>query len=211
MTMRTRNKLVQGVGVNDADYEVYVYEVVNGKRKAVWTCPFYATWRDMLKRCYREKDLLKRPSYRGSEVCEEWLVFSVFRSWMVEQEWKDENGKKLQLDKDLLSGSNRGKLYSPNTCLFVSKALNNFLTYGKSDNSGTPVGAFRRKGCKTFGASVCNPFTGEREYLGAFATVQAAAEAYNGRKKELAAAYAEVVNDRRIKKILLDFEVKRSV
>lgn len=47
-----KGKLVQGVGVNDADYPVTKEEVINGKRKYVWVCPYYARWRSLLGRCY---------------------------------------------------------------------------------------------------------------------------------------------------------------
>ena len=33
-------KLVHGVGVNDADYNVTKRERVNGKWKTTWICPF---------------------------------------------------------------------------------------------------------------------------------------------------------------------------
>lgn len=64
-------KLVYGVGVNDADYVVQVKETVdcaNGKRKQkqVWTCPFYKTWKSMLKRCYCEKAKINIPTYSGA-------------------------------------------------------------------------------------------------------------------------------------------------
>ena len=49
-------KLVFGVGINDADYAVTEYETteVNGvrKQKFVWGCPYYLTWKGMLRRCY---------------------------------------------------------------------------------------------------------------------------------------------------------------
>ena len=49
--MRGRNKLVRGVGVNDADYPVYKTE--NGK--IVWQCTYYRTWNNMLARAYCDK------------------------------------------------------------------------------------------------------------------------------------------------------------
>ena len=205
--MRKRNKLVQGVGVNDANYEVYVTATVNGKQKNVWTCPFYRTWLNMITRCYCEAYLSKRPSYRGSKVCDEWLKFSNFRAWMVEQDWKDEKGTKKHLDKDLLAGSNRGKVYSPETCLFVDLTLNAFLNFEKSFNSGLPVGVYWCKLYEMYRAQVNNPFTSNYERLGFFATPEAASAAYCARKKEIATQLAATVTDIRLKQILLDFEV----
>ena len=118
-------KLVYGVGVNDADYVVSINETVgyvDGKRKEklVWICPFYRTWKGMLGRGYSEKLKLKYPSYKDVTVCEEWHLFSTFRAWMDQQDWEG-----LQLDKDLLVKGN--KIYSPETCLFVSGQVNNFV------------------------------------------------------------------------------------
>ena len=49
-------KLVRGVGVNDSDYATQKWETigyVNGrqKRKLIWMCPFYRTWKSMIDRC----------------------------------------------------------------------------------------------------------------------------------------------------------------
>ncbi len=68
----------------------------------------------MLQRCYSESYLNKRPSYRGCSVCEEWKTFSNFMAWM-----KNKNMENLELEKDILVPGN--KLYSPETCVFVSR------------------------------------------------------------------------------------------
>ena len=112
--MRKR-KLVFGVGVNDADY--IISPTINGRRV---TCVFYQAWKDMLKRCYSEKNQTKHPTYIGCSVCEEWLTFSNFKKWM---ELQDHEGK--QLDKDILITGN--KIYSPLTCVFVSRQVNSLL------------------------------------------------------------------------------------
>lgn len=105
-------RLVYGVGVNDADY--MLKPTVNGRREC---CPFYQKWKSMLERCYSDKNFKKYPSYIGCTVCYEWLIFSKFKSWMENQDWK---GK--QLDKDIRVKGN--KIYSPETCSFVSHAVN---------------------------------------------------------------------------------------
>jgi len=124
MTMKIR-KLVYGVGINDADYVVQRNETiyVNGKRtrKQVWICPYYQAWKSMLERCYSIKYQERQPTYRGCSVSEEWLTFSVFKSWMEKQEWEG-----MQLDKDILFEGN--KLYSKETCVFVSSVVNIFTT-----------------------------------------------------------------------------------
>lgn len=115
-------KLVFGVGINDADYVVQRKETlgyVDGKQKQVWSCPFYRTWANMLKRC-SEKWQKRYPTYRGCSVAVEWLTFSVFKGWMEKQEWEG-----LQMDKDLLIVGN--KVYDPERCIFVTQMVNTFV------------------------------------------------------------------------------------
>lgn len=107
-----KNKVL-GRGVNDADY------IVNaGGRGSNIVCPIYSMWHNMLKRCYDKQTQTKRPSYKGCSVCDEWLIFSSFRTWVVARDWQ---GK--QLDKDILKEGN--KVYSPNNCYLVSNKVNN--------------------------------------------------------------------------------------
>lgn len=110
-----------GVGTNDANYVVVKDAKINGKFVRVWTCPYYRCWYNMLKRCYNAASLLASPTYAGCVACDEWLLFSNFKSWMEKQDWE---GKVL--DKDLLvKGS---KVYSPETCVFISAKINTLIT-----------------------------------------------------------------------------------
>jgi hypothetical protein len=61
----TKNNLVFGWGVNDVDYNVYRYEIVKGKWKIVWKCPYYAKWVGILERCLCPKFKEKWPTYNG--------------------------------------------------------------------------------------------------------------------------------------------------
>ena len=91
----------------------------------------YECWRNMIHRCYNEKYLKKNPTYIDCVVCDEWKLYSNFKKWFLENYIKD-----YQLDKDLLGD---GKIYSPNTCCFVSKEINTFLTNKQRNNtSGHP-------------------------------------------------------------------------
>jgi hypothetical protein len=99
---------------------------VGGKRrrKLVWQCPYYRKWFNMIRRCY-DTNYLYRHTYQDVSVCDDWLTFSNFRSWMMGQDWENK-----ALDKDLLGD---GKLYSPNTCCFLPQSINNFLLTYSSD------------------------------------------------------------------------------
>lgn len=124
--MKHGNKLVQGFGINDADYVVSKYEswYEGGERKLkiLWQCPYYVKWRSMLNRCYSARYHKNKPTYIGCYVCEEWLTFSNFKAWMETQDWE-----RKELDKDLLMEGN--KEYGPNFCVFISRELNLFLDF----------------------------------------------------------------------------------
>jgi len=119
---------VYGIGINDADYRVVKQECINGKSRQTWMCPFYRKWKDMLKRCYSKRFHESRPTYKGCTVCEEWLTFSNFKSWMEKQDWEGKH-----LDKDLLIEDN--KVYSPETCIFISPEVNTFIEWGTNKRS----------------------------------------------------------------------------
>lgn len=132
---RKKNKLVCGVGINDADYaiskELVWYEDGVRKRKLVWRCPYYDRWTAMMKRCYSNWYQKENKTYSECIVCEEWLIFSNFKAWMETQDWEGKH-----LDKDILFEGN--KLYSPETCVFVSRKLNTFiLDSANNDLKGT--------------------------------------------------------------------------
>lgn len=204
MTRKSKNKLVCGVGVNDADYAVSKSKCEEGRKVR---CPYYQTWQNMLKRCYGGDLRLK--TYNGCEVCEEWLRFSNFRSWMREQQWIEFDGTdecnivRKQLDKDLLSGGKRGKLYSPDTCAFITSGLNNFLTDSEKSRGRFP---FAREMEKKYGAEVNNPFTKKREWLGSFPTPEEAQAFYIARKAELAMELAAEQTDERVAHALINMD-----
>lgn len=104
--MRKRNK-IYGVGLND-------YKgCVNVGKKIIKS---YNVWRSMISRCYNEKDYrYKWYGLKGVKVCDEWLYFSNFKKWF------DENYiEGYCLDKDVKQKDIPNKIYSPETCLFIS-------------------------------------------------------------------------------------------
>lgn len=190
MINRNKRKPIYGVGVNDADY--YTQKRVNGK---FVSCRFYKTWQDMLKRCYYKKYQEERPTYKGCSVCDEWLVFSNFRNWMENQYWY-----MMELDKDLLFKGN--KVYSPETCIFVSRQLNSFTKEHDATKRDYPVGVKLHKQSGKFQSRCNNPFTAKREHLGYFDCAKEAHKAWKARKHELACHWADIVGDERLKHAL---------
>jgi hypothetical protein len=195
-------KLVYGVGINDADYVVRVQETTgyaNGKQKQkrVLECPFYVVWTSMIARGYSEKFKLKRPTYKDCAVCTEWHRFSTFKSWMEKQDWEGN-----QLDKDLLVQGN--KVYSPETCVFVSGQVNTFLTDSGATRGEYKIGVYyHRQNCKYI-AQCRNPFTTKSEHLGCYTTEEEAHQAWLDKKLEHAYALAALQTDERIVKALVD-------
>lgn len=179
MTFKSK-KGVYGIGKNDADYPTQV----NGKH-----CPYYLKWKTMLLR------VVKKPynCYDEVNVCEEWLTFSNFKSWMEKQDWEGKH-----LDKDLLGD---GKLYSPDNCCFIDPVLNSFL-------AENPVGKYKvgvGKNYNRYLARCCNPFTGERERLGTFGCETAAHLAYKRKKLEHAIELAKGLDPKLAKSLIGKF------
>ena len=195
-------KLIYGVGNNDADYTVRKYEeigCVNGKRKQrqVWVCPFYQVWKSMIDRCYSTKTQERSPTYQECTVATEWLTFSNFKNWMEKQQWEGN-----QLDKDLLIKGN--KVYSEDTCLFVTQMVNSFTTDCRASRGEWMVGVSWYKPTEKFKSQCSNPFTKKNEGLGYFTTEIEAHEAWLKRKIKLAHELAEVQTDPRVAKALVD-------
>lgn len=195
-------KLVHGVGINDADYVTQKNETIGyvdgkQKRKVVWFCPYYNTWKNMLERCYSAKKQESYPTYIGCTVSDEWLTFSNFKSWMERQDWE---GK--QIDKDILFEGN--KVYSAETCVFVTKMVNMFTIDRGAARGEWLIGVHWDKARAKFRASCNNPFTKKIEKLGRFTCEKQAHEAWLKRKLELAHELAAIQTDPRIAKALIN-------
>ena len=149
----------------------------------------YQTWVDMLKRAYTEKK--GRCNYFGVTVCEEWHNFQSFAKWCHSQDFfniKDKNGKRYDLDKDILVKGN--KIYSPETCCFVPSEINCLFIRNKRFRGKYPIGV--TKIGKYFTARLSKGF-GNRVFLGNFKTETEAFLVYKQAKelylKELAEKY----------------------
>jgi len=100
----------------------------NGKKNKSYTA-----WINMIARCYNPGNHLIMPTYKECSVADEWLNFQNFAKWF------DVNyicG--FDLDKDILVDGN--KVYSPDTCLFVSTKSNSIKASAKSYSFINPAG-----------------------------------------------------------------------
>lgn len=106
----------------------------------------------MMERCYDQNYLNRKPSYQGCSICEEWYNPDFAGKRLTQEknpyrasfyEWCRQNfycidikgQPTVNLDKDIKVKGN--KVYSPETCLFVPKSVNNFFS-GLSKKDGLP-------------------------------------------------------------------------
>lgn len=137
MTDKIRNgtmvsgRLLYGVGISDANYPVRSKE-----NKII--CLYYQRWFTMMMRGYCKSTKDCNPAYKNTTVCKEWLTFSVFREWMIEQDWE---GK--EIDKDLIIKGNQE--YSPEACSFVPKKINLLKLSPMKSKAGYLMGVTKHK------------------------------------------------------------------
>lgn len=83
----------------------------------------YRAWTRMLRRCYDPKTQERQPSYKGCTVCPWWHNYQHFAADVhylegFEQWYENDIPYAWALDKDIKYPGN--KIYSPDTCKFVS-------------------------------------------------------------------------------------------
>lgn len=150
----------------------------------------------MLRRAYDPKYKNKFPTYDDVSVCDEWLIFSKFKSWMENQDWKDNC-----LDKDLILYGN--KVYSPDTCCFISSTVNAFLTERQNYRGEYPIGVYLDKTKNLYVADCGNPFTAKKIRLGRFKNPEDAHKAWLDKKLEFAILLAKTIKDKRAAKAII--------
>lgn len=172
--------LVYGVGVNDFPGRIFV----DGK-----VIKSYEIWRAMLGRCYCKTIQVKHPTYKDCTVSDEWHYFANFEKWFSANYIEGS-----QLDKDLLFPGN--KVYSADTCIFVSRAVNLLLTNRANARGVLPLGVCKHG--ERFRAQLS--VYSYRILLGVFATALLAHQAWQKAKADHIEAF--LVTDKRIRKAL---------
>jgi hypothetical protein len=162
-----RKQFVSQVGINDADY--VVSRKINGKYVE---CKIYSIWRHMIKRCYNNSTARNLLAYKDCTVAPEWHRFSDFKAWHDVQEYTE--GK--QLDKDIIYPGN--KVYSPNTCVYVSSELNKLFTKANSIRGEYPIGVSKKSDLKTTPYRSIIKKNGKLHVLGYYSTPEEAHQVY---------------------------------
>jgi hypothetical protein len=136
----------------------------------------YTKWKAMIQRCTSKYWLTKYPTYIGCNICESWLTFSNFYSWLE----LTPDFQYLELDKDILIPGN--KVYSPETCCLVTQPVNCLLNANASRRGDYPIGVSYMKTKRKYAAQL--RIFGVKTRLGAFNTPEEASDAYLTAKKE---------------------------
>jgi hypothetical protein len=175
--------LIQGVAVNDAPFKVG------------HDCRAYYIWKDLVYRCYSPIYKQKHPTYNECKLHEDWLYFSNFYNWYLQQDAPES----WHIDKDLLSDGE--PLYSKENCVFIDQALNKFTLDRKLHRGAYPLGVIWSKACGKFIARCKNVTTNKVQCVGYYTDPDEAHLAYVDYKREQAKVWiGRVQEDSRYKR-----------
>lgn len=185
-------KSVYGIGY-------YGYGKYTSKDKA------YTCWFNMMTRCYNSKYLETRPTYLQCSVCEEWHNYQHFAEWYHNNYYEIPN-ETMCLDKDILR--KRNKIYSPETCVFVTSLINSIFTKRDNKRGDCCIGISKKNGkyqvyVNKFGKSVKGIHSYDNE-LDAFMQYKKEKEKYI---KEVAEIYKNLIPNK-LYKALYSYEVE---
>ena len=143
----------------------------------------YKYWSEMIKRCYSDKSLLKRPRYKEVTVCEEWHNFTNFKKWF-DNNYYEVFGENMDLDKDLIEKNN--KVYCPKKCIFVPHRINSLIISCNSRRGEYPIGVTTNtNGSIVAKCSILQPNgKSKSKSLGTFNTPEEAFNAYKTFKEQ---------------------------
>lgn len=159
-------------------------------------------WANMLRRCYDSEHYLKQPTYEGCTVCEEWCNFQNFGEW-----YTNSYVEGFALDKDILVKGN--KVYSPETCCFVPRQINQLFVKADKIRNNFYIGV--RKEALTGRYSAIIYKYNVRVHIGVFNTPEKAFQAYKIAKeayiKEVAELWKGKISDK-VYKALQNYQVE---
>ena len=167
-------KKICNIGINDAKY-------------SITNCPYYKKWRSIIERCCSNN------RYENHMICDEWIYFSNFKSWMEEQDWNNKI-----LSKTLLSSKNN--LYSPKYCVFVDYKIANIISIPNKGKYNYPIGVFYDPCVKKYMSRFNN---GEKNYTKYFKKSLDAHKFWQISKIEYIIELANQQNDQKIITALL--------
>ncbi|NRU52611.1 AP2 domain-containing protein [Clostridium beijerinckii] len=153
----------------------------------------YCYWVRMLQRCYSEEYQTQKPTYKNKYVCDDWLCFQNFAKWFEKNYYEINELGKTELDKDILYKGNT--VYSPETCIFVPKRINQLFLKSNASRGNLPIGVSENSDSNSF-RSRLHTLKGE-VYLGSFSDKFEAHKKYKIAKekyiKEVANEYKNII------------------
>lgn len=176
------SRLVYGVGI----YEKGKYtSKIDGK-----ITKEYSLWNSMLQRCYSSNCQLKQTTYIGCSVSEDFKNFQYFAEWCNNQIGFAIKG--WHLDKDILHKGN--KQYSPTSCVFVPREMNNLILQNNALRGKLPIGVSYSKRRRVYRAQIRD--NGTNICLGSFENPEKAFLCYKVNKEVRVKLFAEEYKDR---------------
>ena len=166
----------------------------------------YQKWLIMLGKCYNPELLKKYKSYQGNKVCNMWLNFQVFEKWYKKNHYTVDN-ELMFLNKNIIVPNS--KIYSPKTCIFVPKTINNlFVTHYNRKRIKSPNNI-----CKLNNKYVIRytDLNNNRKTLGIVKNLDEAIVLLENKKKELIEEVAQKYKDKipaRLYNALVDYSQK---
>jgi len=151
----------------------------------------YNVWRGMLGRCYDKNVQKKHMSYIGCTVCDEWHNYQNFSEWFCNNYYEIEN-EEVEIDKDILIKGN--KVYSPETCIFAPKKLNDIIISHLSRRGELPIGVQYTYNKKKFKVSYSD--SGDVIHFGSYITIKEAFNVYKTEKEKFIKEVADRYKNR---------------
>ena len=137
----------------------------------------------MIQRCYDNEFQIKQPTYKDCKVCEEWHCYANFKKWFNKNYYELDN-ERVELDKDILVEGN--KIYSPDTCIFEPKYINE-LFRNKVRDLPKGVCYYKKGNCYMVSITIYK----NSKYLGSYKTIEEAKRVYDEARKEMINKVAE--------------------
>lgn len=150
-------------------------------------------WGNMKTRCYNQNYHKERPGYAACTICDEWLEDKrKFYEWVDRNFYVIDGEPTVELDKDILIKGN--KLYSPETCIFVPKRINDLFCHinGHTEN-GLPTGVMYSEKTGKYIAKTC--IDKKKKTLGFFETPEEAFAEYKKHKEAEIIHTADIYKD----------------
>ena len=169
----------------------------------------FKIWSGLVQRCFDPLWKTRHKCYELTTCSEDFLCASTFITWSKSQigySSIDESGKPFALDKDILLKGNT--VYSPDTCVFVPREINNLILSNRKVRGKLPIGVTKTKEGKLRARVSIN---NKEVALGVFETSNEAYQAYKEAKerhiKEVANKWKDRI-DQRVYYALMKYEVK---